>query len=538
MIPDRQKTVVLTIAFCYLAIVIKLFYIQIIRYPELSKQLLSQSFKTSTIKPEMGSILDNQGLPLVSFQTLFQASIYKPDLKIKTDTLTQLLTSKNSHLLQSDIDKLNKFVQNDKQKWLTLSGYFDLTETKEINDPGIVFTKASQLKLSEGNLGGLFLGSGGLAGYYKRQISGKTGFSWETKDAVGNTILTHPGWIIDPVKGADIPTYINRQIQHLVETTLADGIKQFSADSGEILMMDPRTGGIIAMTAQTASSSSEASASAIATSSATTLVSNPIIANLFEPGSIVKPLVMTLALDSNSIKPDFICTKCDRPNQIGQYAISNWDSSFHANSDLKSIIKNSDNIGMSYIIKEVELDNFLKYFKLLGLDRKTGIDLPGEGRPLQKNYWPEIDLATASFGQGFAVTQVQMLAAFNTIANNGVRVNPHFNQNQKIISTKVYDQKSIDQIKSILKYGVENGVVAKFKPDTLEVCGKSGTSQVAIKGGYSDSTTIASYIGFSPCQNPEFTMIVTIHNPKTSPWGSSTAAPIWYKIAENLPLLL
>ena len=538
MIPDRQKTVVLTIAFCYLAIVIKLFYIQVVRYPELSKQLQSQSFKTTTIKPEMGNILDNRGIPLVSYQTLFQASVYKPDLKIKSDGLTALLTSKNPELPQSDIDKLNKFVQNDKQKWLSLSGYFSLPQIKEINDPGIVFSKISKPMLSEGNLGNLFLGPNGLAGYYKRQLSGKVGFSWETKDAVGNTILTHPGWIIDPVKGSDIPTYVNRQIQHLIETTLAEGIKQFSADSGEILIMDPSTGGIIAMSAQTASSSAEATASAIATSSATPLLSNPIIANLFEPGSIVKPLVMTLALDSNSIQPDFICTKCDRPNQIGQYNISNWDSSFHANSDLKDIIKNSDNIGMSYIIKEVGLDKFLKYFKLLGLDRKTGIDLPGEARPLQKSYWPEIDLATASFGQGFAVTQVQMLTAFNTIANNGVRVSPHFNQDQKTVTTKVYDPKSIELIKGILKYSVENGVVAKFKPDSLEVCGKSGTSQVAVKGGYSDSTTIASYIGFSPCQNPSFTMIVTIHNPRSSPWGSSTAAPIWYKIAENLPSLL
>lgn len=538
MIPDRQKTVVLTIALCYLAIVVKLFYIQIIKYPELSRQLLSQNFKTTTIKPEMGSILDSQGRPLVSYQTFFQASVYKPDLKIKPDALTPLLVSKNPQLPQTDIDKLTKFSQNDKQKWLSLSGLFDLLQVKEINDPGIVFSKVSQPIFTEEKLGSIFLGSSGLAGYYKRQLSGKVGFSWETKDAVGNTILTHPGWIIDPVKGSDIPTYVNRQIQHLIETTLAEGIKQFSADSGEILIMDPSTGGIIAMSAQTASGSAQATSSAEATASATTLLSNPIIANLFEPGSIVKPLIMTLALDSDSIKPDFICTKCDRPNQIGQYAVSNWDSNFHANSDLKDIIKNSDNIGMSYIIKDVGLEKFQKYFKLLGLDRKTGIDLPGEARPLLKSYWPEIDLATASFGQGFAVTQVQMLNAFNTIANNGVRVGPHFNQDQKTISTKVYEAKSVDLIKDILRYGVENGVVAKFKPDSLEVCGKSGTSQVAVKGGYSDTSTIASYIGFSPCKSPKFTMIVTIHNPRTSPWGSSTAAPIWYKIAEKLPSLL
>jgi cell division protein FtsI/penicillin-binding protein 2 len=193
---------------------------------------------------------------------------------------------------------------------------------------------------------------------------------------------------------------------------------------------------------------------------------------------------------------------------------------------------------MSYIIRQTGEEKFLRYFHQLGLDRKTGIDLPGEARPVQKDYWPEIDLATASFGQGFAITQIQMITAFNTIANNGVLVGPHFNQNQKLRSTKVYEPTTITLMKDILEYGVDNGAVAKFKPKGMVVCGKSGTSQVAVKGGYSDSSTIASYIGFSPCDQPKYTMIVTVKNPRTSPWGSSTAAPIWYKIAEKLPSLL
>jgi cell division protein FtsI/penicillin-binding protein 2 len=184
----------------------------------------------------------------------------------------------------------------------------------------------------------------------------------------------------------------------------------------------------------------------------------------------------------------------------------------------------------------------------LGLDKKTGIDLQGEVKPVSKSYWPEIDLATASFGQGFAITQIQMIMAFNTIANNGVMTFPHLVDyyiegdkkipNLQTNSVKVFKPTTINKTKEILKYSVENGVVAKFKPNNLEVCAKSGTSQIAIKGGYSDSSTIASYIGFSPCQNPKYTMIVTINNPRSSPWGSSTAAPIWYEIASSLDSLL
>ncbi|HEX8923554.1 MAG TPA: penicillin-binding transpeptidase domain-containing protein, partial [Patescibacteria group bacterium] len=146
------------------------------------------------------------------------------------------------------------------------------------------------------------------------------------------------------------------------------------------------------------------------------------------------------------------------------------------------------------------------------------------------------------------ITQIQMIQAFNVIANDGVLVHPrlvsYYDEDGKVIKpktiepVKVFQDSTIKNMKDILKAGVENGVVAKFKPDTLEVCAKSGTAQVAIKGGYTDSSTIASYIGFSPCKDPKFTMIVTINNPRTSPWGSSTAAPIWFDLAAKFKNLL
>ena len=204
---------------------------------------------------------------------------------------------------------------------------------------------------------------------------------------------------------------------------------------------------------------------------------------------------------------------------------------------------------MSYIITQLGLENFLKYYKELGLNQKTGIDLQGESRPILKTSWPEIDLATASFGQGIVVTQINMLRSFNTIANDGLLVQPtvvdyytnYLNNKlipKKIPAQQVFSQNSINEIKQILKYAVENGVVNQFRPKDLEVCAKSGTAQVAVKGSYTDSSTIASYIGFTPCNHPKFTMIVTINNPRSSPWGSSTAAPIWYELASKIKRLL
>ena len=119
---------------------------------------------------------------------------------------------------------------------------------------------------------------------------------------------------------------------------------------------------------------------------------------------------------------------------------------------------------------------------------------------------------------------------------HGAKQNVYENKNQT--ETRIFSEETITEMKSILKYAVENGVVSQFKPKNLEVCAKSGTAQVAIKGEYDNDNTVGSYIGFFPCDNPKFTMIVTVNNPRLSPWGSSTAAPIWFELAPKLDALL
>ncbi len=534
---SRIKITIFTIIFCYIVIIGRFFYWQIIQGPSLYRQAISQTLKPTKIIPVRGHILDSDNRPLVISQTIYRMSLYKPELKID---LLQLINQINlSHLDLSPADKklLENFSNNSQQKWITLNHNFPHSELKDYQDNGISFTPQSQRLYPEKDLAKSVLGysTTGLEAYYQKQLQGKTGFSWESKDATGKTIVNKQSWHDDAKNGLDLHTSLNRGIQSLVENTLKEGLNTYQADSGAITIIQPQTGSVIAMIGLT----NEATPSA---------VKNSVITDLFEPGSIFKPLVVSMALDNQSIDTNFVCTKCGSPHTIGQYTITNWDNQLHPNSTLQDIIKNSDNIGMSYIIQRLGLEKFLDYFNRLGLGQKTNIDLQGESKPVVKTDWPEIDLATASFGQGLAVTQIQMLTAFNTIANDGVLVSPHLvnyftDENNQIITRPnhtqpVFSATTIQDVKSILKYAVENSVVTKFKSADLEVCAKSGTAQVAVKGGYTDSNTIASYIGFSPCHNPKFTMIVTINNPRSSPWGSSTAAPIWFEIADKINNLL
>jgi len=534
---DRIKTISYTLYLIFLVIIVRLFYLQIINHNRLTKLVIQQTFKTNEIAPVRGKILDSYGNNIAYNQTKYQASLYKPNIKDLNSTINTLIAN-TPNIDTTSAKLLEKFSQNPNQKWLKLNYLYDhpLTEIKELS--GITFESVNVRQYFNSEVYSSITGTvnyGGLEGYYQKLLSGRYGFSYQNQDAIGKKIISDKNWQLNPVAGTDIHTTINPLIQYQSFHILKNNLQKFQAKSGSIIIMEPQTGNIISMV----SLDSSPSASQIV---------NKSITNLYEPGSIFKPLVMAAAFDSQAITQNWICTKCNQPRVIGEYSIENWDKKVHPDSTTADIIKNSDNIGMSYIIDRLGLESFLSYYQRLGFTRKTGIDLQGEAKPITKSYWPEIDLATASFGQGFAVTQIQMLSAFNTIANNGFfvepRLVPYFEENGHIYPNKqppavsVFSPQTITNIKSILKYSVDNGVVSKFKPENLEVCAKSGTAQVAVKGGYSESATIASYIGFSPCQNPKFTMIVTIRNPKTSPWGSSTAAPIWYDLAAKITPLL
>lgn len=536
---SRYKTVSLALTLCFIFIICRFFYIQVIEGPKLKEKALTQTYKLEKTIPSRGKIFSSDKFPLAINVTNYKLSIYKPNLNQDLTQIFNIVNQIHPQFNQENNKLIDLFKNNSNQKWLTFNSLFNEDEKKQLNLPGLIFEKyerryypeqsmaQSILGLVAKNDQGYDIGYGGLEGYYQKQLKGKTGFTWSPQDATGKAILTKKSWSSIAIDGQDLYTTLNRSVQFQVESELKNGVEKYDADSGSITVLDSKTGGILAMSTFTATSS--------ATPSATKINS---ISDLFEPGSIFKPLIVTMALDSKSISSEYICDKCDKPLTIGQYTITNHDNATHPNSTLKDIIKNSDNIGMSHIIAKLGLEKFLDYFQKLGLNQKTGIDLQGESRPSVKKDWPDIDLATASFGQGIVVTQTGMIQAFNTIANDGMLVKPHLLISKNNNPKKVFDSEAIKEIKSILKYSVENGVVSTMKPKNLEVCAKSGTAQIAIKGGYTDSSTIASYIGFSPCENPKFTMIVTINNPKSSPWGSSTAAPIWFELASKIDHLL
>jgi cell division protein FtsI/penicillin-binding protein 2 len=276
------------------------------------------------------------------------------------------------------------------------------------------------------------------------------------------------------------------------------------------------------------------------------LFKNPVISDSFEPGSIFKVLVMAAGLDDNVVKPDTTCDICSGPLKVDKYTIRTWNDKYHPNISMTDVMVNSDNVGMSFVGQKLGADTLYDYLHKFGIGEKTGIDLQGEAAPKlrEKGTWNVVDLATASFGQGVAVTGMEMVRAVAAIANGGYLVTPTVVEaikgdgwEQKVKSdppTRIISQQAAEETTQMMVQAAENGEAKWCRIPGFNVAGKTGTAQIPVAGHYDVTNTNHSFIGFAPAGNPKFVMLVTLKSPTSSPWAAETAAPLWYSIAKDL----
>jgi cell division protein FtsI/penicillin-binding protein 2 len=276
------------------------------------------------------------------------------------------------------------------------------------------------------------------------------------------------------------------------------------------------------------------------------LYPNPVVANTYEPGSIFKPLVMAAAINEKVVD---LKTKFNEqgPTKIDQYYIRTWNDKYNGELTMSQILEKSSNPGMVFVANKLGKDKFVQYLEKFGFDKKTGIDVEEETNVSlkEKKEWNEIDLATASFGQGIAVTPIQMLQAINAIANKGAMMQPKvvkkiIDKNGKAIiylPKKVgnpIDEVTAKIITEMMVAAVDTGEAKWAKPKGYRIAGKTGTAQIPVAGHYDEKKTIASFVGFAPADNPRFIILVALKEPQSSIWGSETAAPLFFNVAKQL----
>ncbi len=546
----RQIVVLCGFLLAFGLIISRLFYWQIIKGEILAQAASDQYYFKLTIPAGRGEIKASDGNPLVTNTTGYLVYAQPKEITNKLE-----FSKKLSDLLEVDKDIIETRIAPENIVWAPLAHKIDgalYQKLKAANLTGLGFEKEGKRFYPEASMAAQLLGfvgsdsngddTGyfGLEGFYDRALKGQAGSLIQEKDARGLPILLGSGKRIPAEDGQSLELYLDRTVQLIAQQKLAEGITKYGAKSGLVAIIEPKTGGILASAAFPAFDPREF------TKYDKDAFANPLIATTYEPGSTFKTLVMAAGLNEKVVEPNTTYNE-EKPVQIGEYAIQTWNNQYHGLLTMTQVLEKSSNPGMVFVGRSLGLDRLYGYIQRFGFGEKTGVDLEGEEaanlRP-QKD-WHEIDLATASFGQGIAVTPLQMLRAVAALANAGQLMEPHLvkkiiDPQGKTIETQ---PKKIGQVVSpatakvvteMMINAVDQGEAKWAKPPGYRIAGKTGTAQIPVAGHYDTTKTIASFIGFAPADNPKFVMLTILREPSSSQWGSETAAPLFFSIAKEL----
>jgi cell division protein FtsI (penicillin-binding protein 3) len=448
-------------------------------------------------------------------------------------------------------DKILSIIQN-KQSFVWVKRKITPEQSEKIKDlkiSGLGFIKEAQRFYPHKELAGQLLGfvgvdSQGLEGIereFDKQIKGASGYLLVNRDALGRDLFPEGIKKVDSLRGYNLVLTIDKNVQYIAEKELQAAVTAARARSGLAVVMDPRTGEILASAVAPAFNPNQGNTSG-------SIWKNRAITDVFEPGSTFKPFVVGSALEEGVVKPADIYDCENGSYPIGGKIIH--DVHPHGLLSVTEVIKFSSNIGASKIAQHLGRERFYSYIRKFGFSQETGIELPGEvsGYIPHASQWREINLGTISFGQGVSVTALQMAAAYSAIANGGLLMRPYLvkkiqedsgtvvQEAGPAIIRRVISEQSARMLREMLKTVTEDGGTGqKARVEGFEVAGKTGTAQkIAANGkGYSDKC-VSSFVGFIPAQDPKLTIVVVIDEPQGVTYGGVVAAPAFSRMAQQI----
>ncbi|HEY5157227.1 MAG TPA: penicillin-binding protein 2 [Anaerolineales bacterium] len=349
--------------------------------------------------------------------------------------------------------------------------------------------------------------------------------------------------------GQTIILTIDREIQASIEQILDQALTNTGASSGTIVVMDPRTGDVLAMSSTPRMNLNDYQS--ISTIFPGETPFNRAISQAYEPGSVFKILTMSSALDSNTVQPDTVYFD---PGYIivGGHRIEDWNGLPWGYQDMTGCLANSLNVCLAHISTLMGNDLFYSYMQRFGLGHATGIDLAQEASGHLKlpgdSDWYPVDLGTNAFGQGVSATPIQMVMAASALANDGKMVYPH------VLFAQIQDGKQIDTKTQVVGTPISAGTahtITDMLANALEtessgalvpgyrIAGKTGTAQIPLPtGGYDAVNINASFIGWGPVDDPRFIVYIWLEKPQSNKAASVVAAPIFKQVVEKLIVLM
>ena len=556
-VPDfRRRGLWLVLAFAAMAIAVlgRLVQVQVFQGQVLAAAARAQHTSDITLTGNRGLILDRTGRVLVSNRSVYDVFV-DPSL-VDTSQRYDVATKAGAVLGIAPATVLRALQQKNQFDYIAKAVSPDVNQRLQaLNYPGVGTIPTQQRVYNPSPLPGQSFaanmlgyvdtdgqGQYGIEQYYNSLLSGTPGHEANLTDLLGNPIVLGGEQKVAAKSGDNLQLGLDSQIQYWAELALARGVAEAQAVSGTLMIMDTHTGAIRAW-AQYPSYNADTYGSGNVADFRDLAVSQP-----YEPGSVMKVVTFAGGLNTGAITPSTVIN--EQQTVIDGYLIHDWDSRSHGNVTMQRVLDLSLNNGAIKVQQMEGQDPFYANMLGFGIGSPTGVDLYGEvSDPLPpQSGWGVLNYAEASFGQGIVATPVEMLSAVNAVANGGVWVQPHAvdsivdpntgkttaftPRTRRVMSASAAATLSQMMVGVVDDPGGE-GYLAKIPGYKGQIAGKTGTASVAENGHYGNDVT-ASFVGFMPVKNPQFTMMVVLNRPQTSQprFGATLAAPVWKDVAQ------
>jgi len=562
----RLIAVFIIICMCCTAMTFRLGWIQIVRGEELSRSAAEQQTRDVPVAAKRGLICDRNGKVLAISAATFSVWARPPQIRATKNNDKALAevqinnTASEIALLTGGDQERIKELLNQERVLIRIAKHVDKEDADKIREKnlrGIEITEETKRYYPLGVFASHVLGSvtddnNGLYGVelkYNGYLTGVPGRWIKNSDRAGNSVVYGIEKYFDAKDGLNVVLTIDEVLQHFVEKALVDVVANTGADSALCIMMDPKTGDILAMASlpdfdpnnpRTPLDPEEAEYVASLTDDEKMaywngMWRNPVISNVFEPGSTFKLLTTAMALEEG-VTHMFDGFVCRGSVSIYDIPLRCWRSDNpHGSQNLIEAVGNSCNPAFIVLAQRLGENRFYQYLDLFGISEKTGVDLPGEARSIlqKKGTAGPVGLATMGYGQGISLTPIQLVTAVSSLGNEGKLMQPRLvkaltNSDGEVV--KEFDTVTVRQVISKqtaeeMCYIMETAIPATAKIPGYKVGGKTGTASKLKGGSYEDGLTDSSFIGMAPMDDPKVTVLLVVENPKGTQFGSQTAAP-------------
>ena len=550
-VPSRESRPLIVLIVMLLAasgLVARLVFWQVMQHGALTLKANAEHAGLYVQPPLRGLIYDSSGAPLATDVT--QDFVYAFPKEIKSPARTAALLAP---VLNQPATHLYDLFTGDNPSLQLAANVSNTVSTKIVNLalPGIALGPEIKRYYPQGTVASQVLGyvdtagvgQYGLEQYYDRFLSGQAGLRSVLRDTAGDTI--HVGSKALPSRdGANLTLTIDPIVQGLVEDELHKALQVHHADSGSIIVIDPHTGAILGM-ANAPSYNGNAYGKVVSAS----LYQNPAVSDQYEPGSTFKIITMAAGLDSRAITPETSFDDTGSFVVTPQFTVHNWNMSGFGVETMTQVLQHSANVGASWVAQRLGTDRFYHYVKAFEFGRQTGIDVADEAAgtlplPGDKS-WTIDNLFTNSYGQGLAVTPIQMIRAVAAVANGGVLMKPRLvasmtgdgtvRQNPPTAVGRVVSPQTAHTLTDMLVHSAVGGEAQGALIKGYNIAAKTGTANIpSPTGGYIPGATIASIVGYAPAFHPRFVALVIIRHPRDTLYGSIAAAPVMHDLFSEL----